>query len=149
MTNATRINTRKMDQEIVSSSTVIVQMQTDKSLKMMTTLHFLKKVWDFKIDHLNKSIMTLIKLTTCYIIYHIAIYFDPYGFVMETLLSLFHWCLVALNSQTFSGLVPHYGWKGPEAAFYQTFDGSEGLVLRHGDQQMSDVPLVAGKVMDN
>ena len=50
---------------------------------------------------------------------------------------------------TLSGLIPHYGWEGPKAAFYQSFDGSEGLVLRQGDQPMSHVPLVPGTVMTN
>ena len=60
-----------------------------------------------------------------------------------------HSHLVIVTLPTLSGLIPHYGWEGPKAAFYQSFDGSAGLILREGDQQMSHVPLVPGTVMTN
>ena len=45
-----------------------------------------------------------------------------------------------------SGWVPPSGWQGPEVVFYQRFDGSYGLVLMEGNQQVDSVPLVSGKV---
>ena len=38
---------------------------------------------------------------------------------------------------------------GPEAAFYQGFDTSDGLVSWEGTNQTCNVPLVSGKVMMN
>ena len=40
-------------------------------------------------------------------------------------------------------------WSGPEAAFYQGFDTSDGLVSWEGTNQTCTVPLVSGKVMMN
>ena len=39
-----------------------------------------------------------------------------------------------------------YEWKGQEAAFYQSFDGSDGLSLIEGYDQINLVPLVSGKI---
>ena len=36
---------------------------------------------------------------------------------------------------------------GPEAAFYHSFDTSDGLVMWEGTQQIGEVPLVSGKVI--
>ena len=38
-------------------------------------------------------------------------------------------------------------WSGPEVAFYQGFDTSDGLVSWEGTNQTCNVPLVSGKVM--
>ena len=38
-------------------------------------------------------------------------------------------------------------WFGPEAAFYHSFDDAVGLVLWEGTVQVSEVPLVPGKVL--
>ena len=38
-------------------------------------------------------------------------------------------------------------WSGPEAAFYQGFDTSDGLVSWEGTNQTCNVPLVSGKVI--
>ena len=40
-------------------------------------------------------------------------------------------------------------WSGPEAAFYQGFNTSDGLVSWEGTNQTCTVPLVSGKVMIN
>ena len=37
-------------------------------------------------------------------------------------------------------------WTGPKAALYQSFDGSDGLVLMERLQEVSNIPLVTGKV---
>ena len=38
-------------------------------------------------------------------------------------------------------------WSGPEPAFYESFDTSDGLILLEGNMQTPEVPLVSGKVM--
>ena len=46
----------------------------------------------------------------------------------------------------FLALIPHFGWKGPEAVFYESFDDTDGLVLKEGLNQADTFPLVFGKV---
>ena len=38
-------------------------------------------------------------------------------------------------------------WCGPEPVLYQSFDTSAGLILWEGAVQISEVPLISGKVM--
>ena len=40
-------------------------------------------------------------------------------------------------------------WSGPEAAFYESFDTSDGLVSWEGTNQTCNVPHVPGKVIMN
>ena len=47
-----------------------------------------------------------------------------------------------------SGSFLHMNGKGPEAAFSETFDCSDGLALIEGYNQINLVPLVSGKVRD-
>ena len=43
--------------------------------------------------------------------------------------------------------IPSSGWTGSDvAALYRSFDGSSGLIMMEGNQQVTSVPLVTGKV---
>ena len=41
------------------------------------------------------------------------------------------------------------GWDEPHAVFYQSFDGSNGLILKEGSHLTNNTPLVSGKVNFN
>ena len=42
---------------------------------------------------------------------------------------------------------PPSNWTGPHAVLYQSFDSSDGIILKEGTQNASDpVPVVFGKV---
>ena len=42
---------------------------------------------------------------------------------------------------------PPFNWCGPEAAFYYSFDSSDGFVLMEGTQKMGPVPIINGQVI--
>ena len=44
------------------------------------------------------------------------------------------------------GWVPPPNWPGPDVAFYQSFDDSDGLALRKGALHKMSAPLVSGQV---
>ena len=57
---------------------------------------------------------------------------------------------VELNTEVCGGIWRKPAdWSGPEPALYKSFDTSDGLVLWEGIMQMSEFPLVPGKVMVN
>ena len=61
--------------------------------------------------------------------------FENYTLIITRLLLLY-----------FLGLAPSFGWKGPEAVFCESFDDTDGLVLKEGLNQADTFPLVFGKV---
>ena len=50
------------------------------------------------------------------------------------------------SQQSDGSWIPPSSWRGPSAAFYQSFDNSDGFVLGETHATSDPVPLMSGKV---